>query len=90
MIEVTLNFTFYKRRKFVNNLVPYVFLLTRNLVVLSQSHVCIVMHFTLIELSRNSSLLIDNPSKKGDVETWARYSVSPSPQVRNEALFDCL
>ena len=41
-----------------------------------------VMHFVLIELSRNSLLLIGDPSKKGDVETLTRSSVSASSQVK--------
>ena len=46
------------------------------------SYVYIAMHFILIELSRNSSLLIDDPLERGDVETLARSSVFPSPQVK--------
>ena len=42
----------------------------------------IAMHFVLVELSRNSLLLIDDPSKRGDVETAVRPSVSPPPQVK--------
>ena len=61
---------------------PYVFLLTCNRVVLSQVMFRIAMHFTLIKLSHNLSLLIDDPSKRGDVETLARSSVSPSPLVK--------
>ena len=49
------------------------------------SHNSIAMHFVLIEFSCNSLLLVDNPSKKGDVETLVRSSVSPSPQVKNKA-----
>ena len=41
--------------------------------------------FIHIELSRNSLLLINNPLKRGDVETLARSSVSPPPQVENDA-----
>ena len=46
------------------------------------SHISIAMHFILVELSRNSLLLIDDPSKRGDVETLARSSISPSPKVK--------
>ena len=45
----------------------------------------IAMRFIRIELSRNSLLLINNPSKRGDVEILARSSVSPPPQVENDA-----
>ena len=41
--------------------------------------------FIRIELSGNSLLLINNPLKNGDVETLARSSVSPPPQVENDA-----
>ena len=44
----------------------------------------IAMHFIRIELSRNSLLLINNPLKRGDVETLVRSSVSPPPQVEND------
>ena len=42
----------------------------------------IVMHFVLIKMSRNSVLLINNLSKRGDMKTWARSLVSPSSQVK--------
>ena len=57
-------------RKFANNHVPYISL---------NSQSC---HFVLVELSRNLLLLIDDPSKRGDVKTLAQSSVSPSPQIR--------
>ena len=76
-IGVTLNFTFYKRGKSANNLVPYISLDSQFCRFIS-SHISIAMHFVLVELSRNSLLLIDDPSKRGDVETLARSSVSPS------------
>ena len=38
----------------------------------------IAMHFVLVKLSRNSVLLINDPSKIGDMETLVRSSVSPS------------
>ena len=56
-------------------------ILTCELVVIL-SHNSIVMHFILVKLSRNSLLLIDNPSKRGDMETLAQSSVSPSSQVK--------
>ena len=40
------------------------------------------MHFVLVKLSRNSLLLNDDPSKRGDVKTLARSSISPLPQVK--------
>ena len=48
---------------------------------------CSHCHAILIhnEIPRNSLLLINNPSKRGDVETLARSSVSPPPQVENDA-----
>ena len=46
------------------------------------SHICITMHFIPVKMSRNLVLLINNPSKRGDVETWARSLVSPSSQVK--------
>ena len=40
---------------------------------------CILFMF---KISRKSVLLIKNPPKRDDVETLARSSVSPSPQVK--------
>ena len=46
-------------------------------------HVRIIMHIcSCSKMFCNSVLLIDNPSKRGDVETAARSSVSPSSQVK--------
>ena len=42
----------------------------------------IAMHFVSVKLSRNSMLFANNSSKKGDVETLARSSVSLLPQVK--------
>ena len=42
----------------------------------------IAMHIILVEMFRNLILLINNPLKRGDVETLARSSVSPPPQVK--------
>ena len=39
------------------------------------------MHFVLIKMSRNPMLLTNKPSKRGDVETLVRSSVSPSAKV---------
>ena len=62
---VTLNFTSYTRGKSFNNLVPYIPLDSFfYFVVFISSHNSIAMHFVLVELSRNSLLLIDDPSKK--------------------------
>ena len=49
------------------------------------SHNSIAMHFVLVELPRNSLLLTNDHSKRGDVETLARSSVSPSSQIKNVA-----
>ena len=49
------------------------------------SRVGIAMHFIRVKLSRNSLLLINNPSKRGDVETLARSLVSLPPQEKNDA-----
>ena len=49
------------------------------------SQIRIAMHFIRVELSRNSLLLINNPSKRDDVETLAWSSISPPPQVKNDA-----
>ena len=62
----------------------HTYLGTRKFVIFIFGRVCIAMHFVLVKMSRNSILLIDHPSKRGDVETLGRSSVSPSPQVKNE------
>ena len=46
------------------------------------SHNSIAMHFALVKLSRNSVLSIDDPLKRGDVESLTQFLVSPSPQVK--------
>ena len=38
----------------------------------------IVMHFVIVKLSRNLVLLINDPSKRGGMETLTRSSVFPS------------
>ena len=53
-----------------------------NFVIFISSHICIAMHFILIKMSCNLMLLTNNPSKRGDVETWARSSVFPSSRVK--------
>ena len=53
-------------------------------VIFISSYVCIAMHFVFVELSHNSLLLIDDSSKRDDVETLARSSVSPSSQVKTK------
>ena len=56
------------------------YLLTRNFVFQVISVLpCILF---LFKMSRNLVLLIDYFSKRGDVETLMRSSVSPSPQVK--------
>ena len=42
----------------------------------------IAMYFGPVKLSHNSVLLINDPSKRGDVETLTRSSVSLSFQVK--------
>ena len=59
----------------------HTYLLTRNFVVLFQV-ICIAMHFILVKMSRNLVLLINNPSKRGDVETLVRSSIFLSSQVK--------
>ena len=71
-------FYFRKRRRFTNNPMTYVFYFCR--IVLSC--VGIAMHLILVKISCNLVLLINNPSKRGDVETLARSSVFPSSQVK--------
>ena len=62
----------------------HAYLLTRKFCHCISSHICIAMHFVLVKMSRNLTLLIDHPSKRGDVETLARSSISSSSQVKNE------
>ena len=45
---------------------------------LFSSHIGIAMHFIFIKMSCNLVLLINNPAKRGDVETLTRSSVFPS------------
>ena len=47
-------------------------------------HVIFFIWAILFKISRNSVLLINNPSKRGDVEIVARSSVSPPPQVKTK------
>ena len=42
------------------------------------------MHVIFFEMFRDSTLLINKSLKRGDVETKARSSVSPSPQVKTK------
>ena len=60
----------------------HTYLLTRNFVISFQVINRIAMHFVLVKLSRNSSLLIGDPSKRSDVEILAQSSVFLSPQVK--------
>ena len=62
----------------------HTYLLTRNFFF----HVISVLPciLFLFKMSCNLVLLIDYPSKRGDVETLARSSVSPSPQVKKRSL----
>ena len=45
----------------------------------------IAMYFVLVKLSHNSVLLINDPSKRGDMETLVRSSIFSSSQEKNEA-----
>ena len=74
-IGVTLNFTFEKGEGLLI-ISGHTFF---NFVVFISSHNSIAMHFVLVELSCNSLLSIDDPSKRGDVEILARSSVFPLP-----------
>ena len=60
----------------------HIYRLTRKSCHFALSHVYIAMHLVLVKLSRISLLLIDDPLKRGDVETLARSSVSLSSQVK--------
>ena len=60
----------------------HTYLSTRNFVIFISSHIYIAMHFILVKISRNLVLLINNPSKRGDVETLAPSSVSSSSRVK--------
>ena len=46
------------------------------------NRVGIAMHLILVKISRNSMLLINDPLKRGDVQTLVRSLVFPSPQVK--------
>ena len=54
------------------------------------SHICIAMHFILVKMFHNLVLLINNPSKRGDMETLVRSSISPPPQVKTKLKIECL
>ena len=60
----------------------HTYLLTRNFFILFQIIFVLPCILFLFKISRNLVLLIDHPSKRGDVETLARSSISPSPQVK--------
>ena len=60
----------------------HTYLLIRNFVILFQAIFVLPFIFFLFKMSRDLVLLIDHLSKRGDVETLARSSVSPSPQVK--------
>ena len=76
-------FKFYFRKgESILIITCHAYLLIRNFAIFISSHTCIIMHFVLVKMSRNLVLLINNLSKRGDVETLARSSVSPSSQVK--------
>ena len=55
--------------KTINQIIPgHAYFLFLNFVQFF-SHIGIVMHIILVKMSRNSMLLIHNPSKRGDVKT---------------------
>ena len=60
----------------------HTYLLARNFVILFQVMFALPCILFLFELSRNSLLLINDPSKKGDVKILARSSIFPPPQVK--------
>ena len=60
----------------------HTYLLTRNFVILFQVIFVLPCILFLVKMSHNFVLLINNPSKRGDVKTLARSSVSPSSQVK--------
>ena len=60
------------------------YLSTRKCVILFQVIFCITMHFVVVKMSHNLVLLINDPSKRGDVKTLTRSSVSLSFQVKVE------
>ena len=73
---------YFHRGESILIILCHTYLLTRNLVILF--HVIFVLPciFILVKVSHNLMLLINNPLKRGDVETLARSSVFPSFQVK--------
>ena len=62
----------------------HTYLLACNFVILFQVVFVLACILFLFKMSRNLVLLINNSSKRGDVETLARSSVFPSSQVKME------
>ena len=60
----------------------HTYLLTRKFIILFQVITALPCILFLLKMSRNLVLLINNPSKREDVETLARSSVFPSSQVK--------
>ena len=60
----------------------HTYLLTRNFVILFQVIFVLPCILFLFKISCNLVLLIDHPSKRGDVETLAWSSVFPLSQVK--------
>ena len=60
----------------------HAYLLTCKLIVLFQVIFVLSCILFLFKMSRNLVLLINNPSKRDDVETLARSSIFPSSQVK--------
>ena len=64
----------------------HTYLLTRKFVILFQVIIALPCILFLLKMSRNLVLLINNPSKREDVETLVRSSVFPSSQVKKWSL----
>ena len=60
----------------------HTYLLTRKFVILFQVIFVLPCILFLFKMSRKSVLLINYPSRRGDMETAARSSVFPPPQVK--------
>ena len=60
----------------------HTYLLARNFIILFQVISVLPCILFLFKMSRNFVLLIDHPSKRGDVEILVRSSSSPSSQVK--------
>ena len=75
-------FYFRKRRRFTNNPGTYEFFFYLSICRNSLGLVGVVMQLILVKMSCISVLLINNLSKRGNMEILVRSSISPSPQVK--------